>query len=657
MVAPAQRGAARLACTHLRACRVAAELRTPLNAIIGFSATILEESAVLEPHLRDNLRCSLNAGNSLLSIVNQVRRGATSQRRCDALRAAQRSAPLTRAAAAAPQLLDYAKFEASNGKSSGVLTDEPLCLRSVLDEVVDVTGGKAAASRVALSVELDADLQAARLRGDPARVRQVLVNLVDNAIKFSPEGASVSVAAAACAPMDIHYADDPTPRPLRPPDAPPQQWARITVADTGRGVPPEHQWRLFRPFSQIARQSGEKPTGTGLGLVLCRSLARQMGGDITFVSQPGVGTTFTIMVPFDLAAQPPRRRSLEEPHPSTSGSPRPSSSNLRSSLSCVTVLTALPACGVGACIARMAATWGATATEVAAPEGADAPTLAQRLRVEALSALDGSSVCRAVLLIVDSPTLVALCASPLPARCVAVLAAPPGERADWTPAPVAARGYGIAPAAFLELPTSPGRLQLRLAAALFAAVNPPIAAAAAASAPAAPVTPGAATPTLPPLPAATAALRVLLVEDNHINARVAAAVLGRCGITAPVLVGDGADAVAAVAAASPPFEIILMDMHLPTMDGPEAARRIRAHEVATGRPHAYIVACTASSAVEDREECMAAGMDVFLEKPMHPDAMRSLLLRRAAELERAELAEAGAAEEPGGDEGVTDTLG
>jgi CheY-like chemotaxis protein len=351
-------------------------------------------------------------------------------------------------------------------------------------------------------------------------------------------------------------------------------------------------------------------------------MIRQMGGDVTFASPPGQGATLTIVVPFDVDSDEAQRCSLD------AALPRRTSGDLHAWLSEVAVLTALPACGVGACISRMAATWGAAAREAAQPPGGadDAPAVARQLRAEAASAASaGGSPHRAVLLVVNAPTMAALCsagAPPLPRGAVCVLAAAPAERAAWTAEAAAARGC-CAPAAFLELPTSPGRLRARLAAALDAAVRPEPAECAPVAAPA-PV-PAAALPEAP-------ALRVLMAEDNALNARVATAVLGRCGVRGDALtcVTDGAQAVDAVAQAAAPFDIILMDMLMPRMDGPEAARRIRAHEAATGCAPTWIVACTASSAAEDREECLDAGMNYFLEKPLHPEAMRSLLRRHAA---------------------------
>ena len=137
-------------------------------------------------------------------------------------------------------------------------------------------------------------------------------------------------------------------------------------------------------------------------------------------------------------------------------------------------------------------------------------------------------------------------------------------------------------------------------------------------------------------PSPYAALRILLAEDNMINARVATALLGRCGVKSILHVLDGAQAVEAAAAVAEPYSIILMDLQMPIMDGAEAARRIREHEAVTGRPRTWIVACTASSAAEHREECLAAGMDVFIEKPLTPNAMRGLLQRHAIKLARGE---------------------
>ena len=274
--------------------------------MVGFTSTVLE-GAQLTLTDAEYLRCSMTAANTLLSIIDQ--------------------------------LLDYSKWHrdsvddhrAQRGSCSA-LASAPMRICTVLDELVDVVGGRAASKGVSLRVEATAGVQAARLCGDAPRLRQVLVNLSENAIKFVRPGGTVAVVAALCAvprlssvagfglPSGSNTGRVSTARTstsrlqgnalsattIEPHDADdvdkdaPQQWLHISVADNGIGIPPEDHWRLFKPFSQIQQQTapGLKPTGTGLGLVISRAIIREMNGDITFDSLPGVGTTFTIVVPF-----------------------------------------------------------------------------------------------------------------------------------------------------------------------------------------------------------------------------------------------------------------------------------------------------------------------------------------------------------------------
>ena len=264
------------------------ELRTPLNAVVGFTAAVLE-GAALAPRDAEYLRCSMSSANSLLGIIDQ--------------------------------LLEFAKWgqvdDDAASLASAALAHVPLRLPAVLDELVDVMGGRAAAAGVRLLVEARSRAAAAALLGDPPRLRQVLVNLVDNGVKNTPSGGTVVLTADVCAAprRDAEdsdndngdsSADDPSnggsarsskesdedarAAAMLPPPArgsslssgdaallPPLPiWLRITCADTGTGIPPEQHWRLFRPFSQVppAHGGGAKPPGTGLGLVISRAIVR-----------------------------------------------------------------------------------------------------------------------------------------------------------------------------------------------------------------------------------------------------------------------------------------------------------------------------------------------------------------------------------------------
>jgi CheY-like chemotaxis protein len=449
----------------------------------------------------------------------------------------------------------------------------------------------------------------------------------DNALKYSLAGGHIAITAAACeppAPETLQRANssggdssrgDSSRGSSRAPAAfsraddaaaAPRQWACITIADTGVGIHADEQWRLFRPFSQVAATGGGvKPAGTGLGLCLCQAFIRQMGGAVAFTSALGVGTTFTVHVPFALARVALAPLAAQPSSPSEAGP-----------LAGVAVLLSVPPHReLTAAWGRMAAGWGAHVAVVAQPAGAP------QLRAAAEAALrDGA---RAALLVVDEPTLGALSAEPMPAGVVCVPAAPPAACARWralaTAAPLASR----AAAAFLDLPVPPGRLLARLLDAAGAAQG-------------APGTP-APRPTSSAVVAAVgldgAPLRVLVAEDNLVNQRVIRAVLARCGVAAPHIVGDGEAAVAAVRERD--FDVIFMDSIMPRMGGSDAVRAIRAMEAAattTTRRHTHIVATTANVAEEDRRECMEAGHDQFLSKPITPTAMRDVLARCVEQL-------------------------
>jgi adenylate cyclase len=215
------------------------ELRTPLNAIIGLTEMIVTNAArfgtekALEPLRRVNA-----AGTHLLSLINEI--------------------------------LDLSKIEA--GKLE--LNFEPVNLARLIDEVIGTAGQLAEKNQNRIVVEAKENLGA--LNADPMRLRQILLNLLSNAFKFTKEG-EVTLRARRVAEG--------------------RDWIELAVADTGIGMTAEQQAKLFEEFSQADRTTAQRFGGTGLGLAITRKLARMMGGDVTVTSEPGRGSVFTVRLP------------------------------------------------------------------------------------------------------------------------------------------------------------------------------------------------------------------------------------------------------------------------------------------------------------------------------------------------------------------------
>ncbi|MBI3210190.1 MAG: response regulator [Candidatus Solibacter usitatus] len=370
------------------------EIRTPMNGVMGM--TSLLSGSELSDQQREMVDTIQTSAASLLTVLNDI--------------------------------LDFSKIEA--GKLS--LESSAFDPKEIVQGVIALMSGTAVQKGLYLAQDYDSGIPA-RLMGDPARLRQILNNLVGNAVKFTAQG-GVRVS------MRLERQGE---HPL---------WVRIAVSDTGIGIDPESARNLFQPFTQADATTNRKFGGTGLGLAISRQLVELMGGEIGLESKAGAGSTFWLLIPFEIAAAP----------------------------------ATLPAGDAGA--------------------------------------------------------------------------------------------------------------------------------------PAAPVVPG----------------KVLLVEDNLVNAKVAERLLAKIGHTVHVA-HDGEEA--CNMALREMYDVILMDVHMPGMDGFEATAAIRK---AQGRgPRTPIIALTASAMDGDRQRCMSAGMDDYLAKPIDPERLLSMVSQWISESRRSEVSTLG----------------
>ena len=388
--------------------------------------------------------------------------------------------------------------------------------------------------------------------GDVTRLRQVIVNLVNNAVKFTPAGSiAVEVRRAAPGTASPDFARSATPFPA-------DTVLEFTVRDTGIGIPPERLDRLFKAFSQVDSSTTRKYGGTGLGLAICHRLCELMGGRIRVESRPGHGSAFIFTIGTRAAPEvlaPP----VVPPA-------------LRGQLALCVEDNPVTAARLHSLLEH----WGLACLVVA--DAAAAVASAARLPRPP------------VLLVVDV-------AGENGDAALATLAALPGPRialhAFGSAAPVAAAGGPP-----LAATTKPIR-GAALAQCVTSLLSPGLLAAAQAAAPGdRPI-------------GAEIKIDILLAEDNPVNQKVALRFLERLGLRADA-VGNGLEAVRTLEHRF--YDLVLMDLQMPEMDGFEATRQIRARLPADRQPR--IVALTANAMQEDREKCLAAGMDAYISKPV-----------------------------------------
>ncbi len=515
------------------------EIRTPLNGVIGMTSLLLDTP--LSDEQRDFAETIRMSGEVLLSVINDI--------------------------------LDYSKMDA------GRLELECLDfnLRTVLEEALDVLAVRAAEKGLELALDLPEEVPQ-HLKGDPGRLRQVLLNLIGNGVKFTREGeVTVSVAVVD---------QDRTSATLR-----------FAVSDTGIGIPKDAQDRLFQPFSQVDGSMTRKYGGTGLGLAISRRLVELMGGTISVQSEPGKGSTFSFTASFQKqASQQPRKRSLSDIRDLKVLAVDDNATNRR-------------------ILYEQLKTWGCRpATASCAAEA-----------LEILRGSAGSDPFLVALLDLQMPDVDGLhlgaqiCRDPQLTNCKLLLLT--------SVVGVGAREQAEE-AGFFGTLTKPVKQS-----ALFEALVDAAAAA------------GWTTPSdslkkahaksIAPLERSRRRsrrplARCLVVDDNPVNQTVAQRMLARERCHAD-LATNGQEALDALDLTG--YDIVFMDLQMPVMGGLETTRRIRMIEKASGR-RTWIVAMTAHALPEDREKCLAAGMDDYITKPLTPEDIRGAIERWKASVSR-----------------------
>jgi signal transduction histidine kinase/DNA-binding response OmpR family regulator len=443
------------------------------------------------------------------------------------------------------------------------LDPHPFDLRACIEEALDLVAAPAHAKQLDLSYHLDAAIPAI-LVADVTRLRQIVVNLLSNAVKFTEAG-DVSVHVSLPHPVS---GDGPFD-------------VQFTVEDTGIGIPADRRDRLFKAFSQVDASTTRRYGGTGLGLAIARRLVELLGGSIRVESEPGQGSRFIFTIRATAGRLPVEPASAS----SRAGPDHPSPLTGRR------ILIVDDHSSTRRFLLRHAEAWGMAASAAASAD-------------EALAWIDEGR--RYDVVLVDTH-LTGTSAVALASRVRQALG-------HATPAMVALTALGrrdqVTASLFAATVTKPIK-----ASRLFDALSDLL------SRPAPPVAAAPAAPGAPAL-ADRHPLRILVAEDNGVNQRVALAMLRRLGYGAD-LAANGQEAVDAVR--QRPYDVVLMDLHMPQLDGLGALRQIHAGHAPGRRPR--VIALTANALEEDSHECLAAGMDDYLCKPLDRDKLQAALER------------------------------
>ena len=505
------------------------EVRTPMNAVIGMTDLALRTR--LTPQQRDYVRTANEAAEALLVILNDI--------------------------------LDVSKIEAGRL----VLDATPFSLRDTVEDAIRIFAPRADDKGLELACHILPDVPDA-LVGDAGRLRQVILNLVGNAIKFTASGDVVVEVA-----VDTVTEGEAV--------------LRFTVSDTGIGIAPEQQEQIFGAFVQADASTTRRFGGTGLGLTISSQLVEMMGGRITVTSDVGRGSQFQFAARFGV--QPPS----EAP-------PRPSAANLHD----LRVLVVDDNATNRTILHELLVNWRMQATAVASAATAlaaltEAASQQRPFHLVLSDALmpdvDGFTLARQIAddaRLADAKVIMLTSGSPT---------ASPANR-ERRP-----HDTGMNRAIVSQL-TKPVK-QSDLLDAILTAFGAPLS------------EDRRGRRARRPRRAVGRRLSILVAEDNPTNQKLVVLLLEQYGHRVTT-VATGREAVAK--AAEGPFDVILMDVQMPDMDGFEATAAIRRREGATG-VHTPIVAMTAHAMAGDRERCLAAGMDAYVSKPLRPDDLLSAI--------------------------------